>query len=108
MRRALCMRRCCNRSSDCRGRGMRSTVKTPWPQAVEVTPLSDFQLRVLMHDWRTLILDLADLIARRDAYWRLRQYRYFRQAAVDELGGIYWPEGDDLYPDGLGRYRVDF
>ncbi len=86
---------------------MGSFVKMPWPQAVEVTPLADFQLRVLMHDGRTLILDLADLISRRDAYWRLRQYRYFRQADVDELGGICWPEGEDLCPDGLERYRCE-
>lgn len=83
---------------------MNSALETPWPRAIEVTPLADFQLRVRMHDGRTLILDLADLIARRDAYWRLRQHRYFRQATVDELGGICWPEGEDLAPDGLERY----
>ncbi|WP_084604552.1 DUF2442 domain-containing protein [Desulfonatronum thioautotrophicum] len=86
---------------------MSSAVETPWPRAVAVTPLADFQLRVRMHDGRTLFLDLSDLIARRDAYWRLRQSRYFRQATVDELGGICWPEGEDLCPDGLERYRCE-
>jgi len=60
-----------------------------------------------MHDGRSLFLDLSDLIARRDASWRLRQSRYFRQASVDELSGICWPEGEDLCPDGLERYRCE-
>ncbi len=25
--------------------------------------------------------------------------------AIDPLGGLYWPEGEDLAPDGLDRYR---
>ena len=60
-----------------------------------------------MADGRHLHLDLAPLIQRREAYWRLRQERYFCQVGIDPLGGICWPEGEDLAPEGLERYRSD-
>ncbi len=60
-----------------------------------------------MDDGRCLTLDLGPLIQRRDAYWRLRQDRYFRQVSLDPLGGICWPEGEDLAPDGLERYMAE-
>ena len=28
----------------------------------------------------------------------------FRQVSIDPIGGICWPEGEDLAPDGLERY----
>ncbi len=86
---------------------MNLAVKTPWLKAVQVTPMPQQRLRVRYEDHRQRTLDLADLIARRDAYWRLRQERYFRQVGIDPLGGICWPEGEDLAPDGLERYAID-
>lgn len=62
-------------------------VEGPWPRAVAVAPMASQQLRVRMSDGRRLTLDLRFLIRQREAYWRLRQERYFRQVTVDELGG---------------------
>jgi hypothetical protein len=86
---------------------MSSQVETPLPRAKQVAPLPGHRLRVLMGDGREWTLDLDPLIQRREAYWRLRQDRYFRQVGLDPLGGICWPEGEDLAPDGLERYRCD-
>ena len=51
-------------------------------------------------------MNLEPLIQGRDAYGRLRQERYFRQVSIDPIGGICWPEGEDLAPDGLERYVI--
>ena len=85
---------------------MNLPVETPWPQAVQVIPLEQQRLRVWMKDGRVLVLDLGSLIRRREVYWRLRQDRYFRQVGVDPIGGICWPEGEDLAPEGLEHYEV--
>jgi hypothetical protein len=63
-------------------------------------------LRVGLASGDELLLDLSDLLDRREAYWRLRHGRYFRQVAIDPLGGLCWPEGEDLAPDGLERYAT--
>ena len=85
---------------------MNLPANTPWPQAIQVTPLEQNRLQVWMKDGRVLILDLSALIYRREIYWRLRQDRYFRQVRIDPIGGICWPEGEDLAPEGLERYQV--
>jgi hypothetical protein len=51
-----------------------------------------------------MLLDLKNVIVNREIYWRLKNSRYFRQAQIDPLGGIFWPEGEDLAPDGLEHY----
>ena len=76
------------------------------PGAREVRPLPPYQLEVELRSGETVFLDLETLIRQRDAYWRLRQSRYFAMVSVDPLGGICWPEGEDLAPDGLDRYVV--
>lgn len=89
---------------------MNSRVKTPWLKAVHVEPLANQRLYVRRKDGSEWVLDLTAPIRDRDAYWRLRQERYFKQVALDPLGGICWPEGEDLAPDGWERYaeeRVD-
>lgn len=83
---------------------MNSLLKTPWVQVVEVIPLSGLRLKARLTNGQELTLNLEPLIESRDAYWRLRQERYFRQVSIDPIGGICWPEGEDLAPDGLGRY----
>ena len=85
---------------------MNSLNNTPWPRALRVVALEHRRLWVQMNDGRDIVLDLAPLIQRRDAYWRLRQERYFRQVGIDPLGGIFWPEGEDLAPEGLERYEA--
>ena len=83
---------------------MSSLLETPWVQVVEVMPLSGQRLKVRLTNDKELTLNLEPLIQSRDAYCRLRQERYFRQVSIDPIGGICWPEGEDLAPDGLERY----
>lgn len=85
---------------------MNLPVNTPWPRALKVVALEHRRLWVQMSDGRQILLDLSTLVQHRDAYWRLRQDRYFRQVGIDPLGGIFWPEGEDLDPEGLDRYDV--
>ncbi len=87
---------------------MNSLLETPWVQVVEVTPHSGLRLKVKLSNDKELTLNLEPLIQSRDAYWRLRQERYFRQVSIDPIGGICWPEGEDLAPDGLERYTEGF
>ena len=74
------------------------------PGARHVSPLPPYRLWVEMRSSQTVFLDLEALIRQRDAYWRLRQSRYFSMVGVDPLGGICLPEGEDLAPDGLDRH----
>ena len=76
------------------------------PGARHVSPLPPYQLKVELRIGQTVFLNLEKLIRQRDAYWRLRQSRYFAMVSVDPLGGICWPEGEDLAPHGLDRYVV--
>jgi hypothetical protein len=83
---------------------MTSQVKTPWLKATSVIPLEDFRLQVELENGQEMILNLKKPIQNREHYWRLKNPRYFRQAQIDPLGGVFWPEGEDLAPDGLERY----
>ena len=74
--------------------------------ALKVSPYPPNRLEVELRSGETVFLDLEKLIRHRDAYWRLRQSRYFSMVSVDPLGRICWPEGEDLAPDGLDRYVV--
>ena len=69
--------------------------------ALRVTLLPPYRLEVELRSGETVFLDLETLIRQRSAYWRLRQPRYFSMVGVDPLGGICWPEGEDLAPDEL-------
>lgn len=83
---------------------MNSLVKTPWIKVISVIALDNHQLHVEFENHKQAILDLRSLIDKRDFYWRLKNFRYFRRVSIDPLGGICWPEGEDLAPDGLDRY----
>lgn len=85
---------------------MNSQVNTPWLKVVRVTSLEDFQLLVELENGQQMRLTLKKLIQNREHYWRLKNLRYFQQVQIDPLGGIYWPEGEDLAPDGLERYLL--
>lgn len=82
---------------------MNSAIKTPWMKVVVVEATEPGLLRVQWENGTTRVLDIRHLLER-DLFWRLRQFRYFRQVGIDELGGLCWPEGEDLAPDGLDRY----
>lgn len=83
---------------------MNFRVRTPWLKVLTVTPLPNYRLKVVLENYNEQVLNLSSLITKRDCYWRLKNYRYFRQVSIDPLGGLYWPEGEDLAPDGLERY----
>ena len=76
-------------------------------KAIHAVAKSPYLLDVTLENSTLFHLDLNALIERRDAYWRLKQFRYFAQVKVDKQGRIYWPEGEDLAPDGLNRYVVN-
>ena len=78
----------------------------PLPRARHLSPLHPYQLEVELRSGQNVFLDLEMLIRQRDAHWRLKQFRHFSMVGVDPLGGICWPEGEDLAPDGLDRYMV--
>ncbi|RKZ90815.1 MAG: hypothetical protein DRR19_09020 [Candidatus Parabeggiatoa sp. nov. 1] len=49
-------------------------------------------------------LYLTSLLNSRDVFWRLKAFRYFRQVAIDPLGGLYCPEGEDISPTKILDY----
>ena len=53
------------------------------PGALRVSPRPPYRLEVELRSGETVFLDLEMLIRQRDAYWRLRQSRYFAMASVD-------------------------
>jgi len=85
---------------------MNSTVKTPWKKAnqVWVDNENNYQLHLMMEDGEKFKLDLSPLLKSRNAFWRLKAFRYFRQVAIDPLGGLYWPEGEDISPTKMLDY----
>jgi len=86
---------------------MNSQHNTTWVKAVEVNPLQMKRLQVRLKNDQELTLNLESLIHSRDIFWRLRQDRYFKQVGIDQFGCICWPEGEDLAPDGLERYKSE-
>jgi hypothetical protein len=86
---------------------MNSAVKTPGQKPVEVTALPDYRLHTVMENGQTLNLDLTPLISSRKAFWRLKNFRYFKQVSIDPLGGLCWPEGEDISPTKMLAYAVN-
>jgi hypothetical protein len=85
---------------------MNSTIKTPWKKAVSAEPNRDYRIHVVMEDDEKLDLDLTPLITNRESFWRLKNFRYFRKVAVDPLGGLCWPEGEDISPTKIPYYAT--
>ncbi len=83
---------------------MISAVNAPWKKAVDAEPLGGYRLRVTMENDETLELDLTPLVENREAFWRLRNDRYFQKVAVDPLGGLCWPGGEDISPTRIFHY----
>ena len=76
------------------------------PGALHVNPYPPHRLKIELRSGESVFLDLEELIWQSDTYWRIRQSRYFAIVSVDPMGGICWPEDEDLAPDGLDRYVV--
>jgi len=83
---------------------MSSPLKTPWKKVIRVFPGENFSLELHWEDGHRTILSLASRIQERDIFWRLRNPRYFRKVSVDLLGGICWPDGEDLSPNYLAQH----
>ena len=84
---------------------MNCQVKTPWIKVVGVLLLENYQLQIILENNKQVILDLKKLIETREQYWRLKNPRYFHKVGIDAIGGICWPEGEDLASNGLHRYE---
>ena len=85
---------------------MNSVVELQSLYVTSARPLSSQLIEITTKSGASLVVDLSDLIARRDIFWRLRQDRYFKMVKVDEQGVLCWPEGEDVAPESLGRYVV--
>jgi hypothetical protein len=57
-----------------------------------------------LNNGEKLELDLSPLIEKRAAFWRLKNFRYFRQVSIDPLGGLCWSEGEGISPDKVFVY----
>ena len=69
-----------------------------------VEPEQGYRLRVLMEDDEELELDITPLIKKRESFWRLKNFIYFQKVAVDPLGGLCWPGGEDIAPSRIPHY----
>ena len=87
---------------------MNSTVKTPWAKVTKVTINQErqYHLYIMVDDRNQFEVNLTDLINSREAFWRLKTPRYFKQVDVDPLGGLYWPQGEDISPEKVLDYTV--
>ena len=85
---------------------MISVINTPWKKAVRAEPLQGYLLRMTMENDEKLDMDLTSLITNRESFWRLKNFRYFRKVAVDPLGGLCWPGGEDISPTKFLHYAT--
>ncbi len=69
---------------------------------VRVTPLSNYRLSVEFDDGIFGTIDLSGQLSG-PMFEPLREEALFHQAAIDEFGAVYWPNGADLAPDALYR-----
>jgi hypothetical protein len=85
---------------------MNSVIKTPWLKPVSVKSIENYSLKVIWEDGTDNIIYIGELIKKREAFWRLRNPRYFKQVQIDPIGGIYWPQGEDISPEIIKHYRI--
>jgi hypothetical protein len=70
----------------------------------KVRAMPPYTLYVTKQDEQEIELDLTPLIETREAFWRLKNFRYFRNVGIDPLGGLYWSEGEDISPTKIFHY----
>lgn len=70
----------------------------------QVRAAPPYTLYVTKQDDQEIELDLTPLIETREAFWRLKNFRYFRNVGIDPLGGIFWSEGEDISPTKIFHY----
>ena len=86
---------------------MNSAINTPWKKAVRAEAGQGYRLHVVMDDGEELDVDLTPLMTTREPFWRLRNFTYFRNVAVDPLGVLCWPGGEDIAPTKISEYVLD-
>ena len=85
---------------------MSSTINTPWEKAIRAEADQGYRLHVVMEGGEELDLELTPLITTRESFWRLKNFTYFRKVAVDPLGGLCWPGGEDIAPARIPHYAL--
>ncbi|MCI5145424.1 MAG: DUF2442 domain-containing protein [Candidatus Electrothrix sp. AR3] len=85
---------------------MNSTINTPWKKAVRAEADQGYRLHVVMEGDEELDLELTLLITTRESFWRLKNFNYFRKVAIDPLGGLCWPGGEDISPTKIPQYAL--
>ena len=83
---------------------MNSATDYPVKQITQVRAAPPYTLYVTKKDGQEIELDLTPLIETREAFWRLKNFRYFRNVDIDPLGGIFWSEGEDISPTKIFHY----
>jgi hypothetical protein len=73
---------------------------------VQIRAESPYFLFATLQDGQEIKFDLTPLIESREVFWRLKNFRYFRNVAIDPLGGIYWEEGEDISPTKIFCYET--
>ncbi len=63
-------------------------------------------LKVIWKEGEEDIVSIYDMVKKNDLFWRLRNPRYFKHASVDPLGGLCWPEGEDISPGKIRNYII--
>jgi hypothetical protein len=63
-----------------------------------------YTLYVAEKDGQEIELDLTSLIETLEAFWRLKNFRYFRNVSIDPLGGLCWSEVEDISPTRIFHY----
>ncbi len=86
---------------------MNCRINTPWKQVVSVIACEDFVLELKWEDGLKTKVSLKSRINEREIFWRLRNPRYFKQVSVDPIGGICWPEGEDLSAKNLANDSLE-
>jgi hypothetical protein len=83
---------------------MNSATDYPVKQITQVRAEEPYTLYVTRQDGQEIELDLTPLIETREVFWRLKNFRYFRNVDIDPLGGIFWSEGEDISPTKIFHY----
>jgi hypothetical protein len=69
-------------------------------RVVLVRPLEGFRLEVTFDDGVVGVVELADRLFG-PVFEPLADPKLFAQAAIDNFGAVYWPNGADLAPDAV-------
>ncbi len=85
---------------------MNSVANPIWKKPIKVSATQQYFLHLILEDQQECQLDLTSLVTQKAIFWRLRNFRYFRKVSIDPLGGLCWPEGEDIAPEKVFQYTV--